>query len=137
MRRKAARGTSLPEADLEGIRSSLGHPGVIAVYLFGSRAEGSGTPLSDIDLAYLGADARAESLVFDELYEALQRRLGEGNFDLVPLRRAPIHLQFQVATGGKLLVSRDPAAVERFSARAITRYLDFKPVRDAYFAAGE
>jgi hypothetical protein len=91
--------------------------------------------LSDIDLAYLGATAEAEERVFDELYEALQAVLGEGGFDLVPLRRAPLHLQFAIATEGRPLIVRDPLAAEAFGARAITHYLDFKPHRDRYFGA--
>jgi predicted nucleotidyltransferase len=106
------------------------------VYLFGSLAQESTTPLSDVDLAYLGTDGETEERLYDSLYEALQRLLGEGNFDLVPLRRAPLHLQFHIAMEGSLLLARDPIAVEDFSARAIMRYLDFKPYRDAYFAAG-
>jgi uncharacterized protein len=111
-------------------------PGVAAAYLFGSLARESTNPLSDVDLAYLGTDSEAEERLYDPLYEALQRLLGEGNFDLVPLRRAPLHLQFHVAMEGSLLLARDPITVEDFSARAIMRYLDFKPYRDAYFAAG-
>jgi predicted nucleotidyltransferase len=111
-------------------------PGIVAVYLFGSWAREQATPLSDIDLAYLGTDREAENRLFDPLYEVLQGRLGEGNFDLMPLRHAPLHMQFQVAMEGTLLLSRDPIAVENFTARTIVRYLDFKPYRDAYFAAG-
>jgi predicted nucleotidyltransferase len=111
-------------------------PGVAAAYLFGSLARESTNPLSDVDLAYLGADSETEEQLYDPLYEALQRLLGEGNFDLVPLRRAPLHLQFHVALEGSLLLARDAFAVEDFSVRAIMRYLDFKPYRDAYFAAG-
>ena len=111
-------------------------PGVVAAYLFGSLARQSISPLSDVDLAYLGTDSATEEWLYDPLYEALQRLLGEGNFDLVPLRRAPLHLQFDVAMEGSLLLARDPVAVEDFSARAIMRYLDFKPYRDSYFAAG-
>jgi len=109
-------------------------PGVAAVYLFGSFVHGAAHRLSDIDLAYLGTDSETEERVFDDLYESLQRAFGEGNFDLVPLRRAPLHLQFAIATEGKLLLSRDPVLTERFGTFAITRYLDFKPHRDAYFA---
>ncbi len=138
MRRKARRSDPLAvPVDLEAVAACFDRPEVVAVYLFGSMAEGLETPLSDVDLAYLCADGAAEDRIFDELYESLQRCLGEGNFDLVPLRRAPLHIQFQVATSGKLLASRDAVAVEGFSARAIARYLDFKPVRDAYFAAGD
>ena len=100
---------------------------LLAVYLFGSWASEETTPLSDVDLAYLGADREAESRLFDPLYEALQGRLGEGNFDLIPLRHAPLHVQFQVAMEGALLLIRDPIAVESFAARAIVRYPDFKP----------
>jgi hypothetical protein len=91
--------------------------------------------LSDIDLGYLGTDYEAEDRLFDPLYEALQNRLGEGNLDLIPLLHAPIHMQFQVAMEGTLLLIRNPIVVENFTARAIVRYLDFKPYRDAYFAA--
>jgi hypothetical protein len=90
--------------------------------------------LSDIDLAYLGTDGATEERVFDDLYEALQRELGEGGFDLVPLRRAPLHLQFAIATEGKPVFVRDPILAEAFGARAIARYLDFKDCRDRYFA---
>ena len=118
------------------LRAVFDRPGVAAAYLCGSWAQESTNPLSDVDLAYLGMDSETEERLYDPLYEALQRLLGEGNFDLVPLRRAPLHLQFHVAIEGSLLLARDPIVVEDFSARAIMRYLDFKPYRDAYFAAG-
>ena len=120
--------------DLESLRKHFDRPAVAAAYVFGSMANTSPHQLSDVDLAYLGTDTAAEDRVFDELYEDLQRVLGEGNFDLVPLRRAPLHLQFAIATEGKLLFSRDPILAEGFGARAIVRYLDFKPYRDEYFA---
>jgi predicted nucleotidyltransferase len=123
--------------DVQQLRLVFDRPGITAAYLFGSLAWDSMNPLSDIDLAYLGTDSETENQLYDPLYEALQRLLGEGNFDLVPLRRAPLHLQFHVAMEGTLLLVRDPIAAEDFAAGAIVRYLDFKPYRDAYFAAGE
>ena len=65
----------------------------------------------------------------------MQGELGEGRFDLVPLRRAPLHLQFEIATAGKPLFVRDPIVAEAFGALAIALYLDFKPCRDRYFGA--
>jgi predicted nucleotidyltransferase len=124
------------KADLQQLRGVFDHPGISAAYLFGSLSRGSTHPLSDIDVAYLGTDSETEDQLYDSLYESLQHLLGEGNFDLVPLRRTPLHLQFHVAMEGMLLLARDAIAVEAFSARAIMRYLDFKPYRDAYFAAG-
>ena len=124
------------EADWQQVRVVFECPGITAAYLFGSSAHGSPHPLSDVDVAYLATDSETEDQLYDSLYESLQRLLGEGNFDLVPLRRAPLHLQFHVAMEGLLLVARDAIAVEGFSARAIAHYLDFKPYRDAYFAVG-
>jgi hypothetical protein len=121
---------------LESLSAVFDQPGIVAAYLFGSFALGRANPLSDIDLAYLGSDYKTEDSLFDLIYEDLQRRLGEGNFDLIPLRRAPLHLKFQVVTAGTCLINREPLAAEDFAAQAIVRYLDFKPYRDAYFAAG-
>ena len=127
-------GPSGKPLDLESLRRSLDRSGVDAAYLFGSVAETAPHLLSDVDLAYLGTDAETEDRVFDEIYEALQSILGEGGFDLVPLRRAPLHIQFMIATGGTLLFARDPIAAEAFGAWAIARYIDFKPRRDEYFS---
>lgn len=135
--RGATPGHSGERFDPDSVRKHFDRPEVAAVYLFGSMDGTSPHPLSDVDLAYLGIHAEAEGRVFDELYEALQRELGEGRFDLVPLRRAPLHLQFAIATTGKLLLVRDPFLAEGFGARAIARYLDFKPYRDEYFAIGD
>jgi predicted nucleotidyltransferase len=136
MRRDGADpGPAGPRFDAESLRRHFDRPEVAAVYLFGSTAQGSAHGLSDVDLAYLGRDGAAEEHVFDVLSEALQHELGEGRFDLVPLRRAPLHLQFMIATEGRLLLVRDPILTEAFGARAIARYLDFKPYRDRYFAS--
>ena len=123
--------------DVQQLRPVFDRPGIIVAYLFGSLAWDSMNPLSDVDLAYLGTDSERENQLYDPLYEALQRLLGEGNFDLVPLRRAPLHVQFHITMEGTPLIVCDPIAAEGFSASAIMRYLDFKPYRDAYFAAGE
>ena len=122
--------------DPEALPRLFDRPEVAAVYLFGSMAESSHHGLSDVDLAYLGTNGEVEDRVFDDLYETLQRELGEGRFDLVPLRRAPLHLQFAIATQGTRLLVRDPILAEGFGARAIAWYLDFKPCRDRYFASG-
>lgn len=138
MRRDRGANAGLPGGrfDPESLRRRFDRPEVAAVYLFGSMADASPHRLSDVDLAYLGTDGETENRVFDDLYEALQEELGEGCFDLVPLRRAPLHLQFAIATKGTMLFVRDPILTEAFGARAIARYLDFKPCRDRYFATG-
>jgi predicted nucleotidyltransferase len=135
MRRdRGTRASSGRVFDPDSVRRIFDRPGIAAVYLFGSAAEGSSHALSDVDLAYLGVDADSEERAFDSVYEALQGEVGEGAFDLVPLRRAPLHVQFAIATEGTPLLVRDPLANEAFGARAIARYLDFKHHRDHYFA---
>ncbi len=129
----SSRDQSRKRIDLDGLRVHFDRPEVAAVYVFGSVADASPHPLSDLDLAYLGTSGEAEDRAFDELYEMLQGKLGEGHFDLVPLRRAPLHMQFAIATTGIPLCVRNPAMAEDFGTRAITRYLDFKPCRDQYF----
>jgi hypothetical protein len=57
-------------------------------------AQESSHLLSDIDLAYLGTDSETEERLYDPLYEALQRLLGEGNFDNV----APVQVLYRRAT---------------------------------------
>lgn len=121
--------------DPELLKVHFDRPEIAVVYLFGSMAGAEPHTLSDVDLAYLGIDAESEERVFDAIYEALQGKLGEGNFDLVPLRRAPLHMQFAIATEGRPLLVRDRIMTEGFGARAITRYLDFKPCRDRYFGS--
>jgi len=112
-------------------------PEVSAVLLFGSQAAGGAHALSDVDLAYLGTNFAAEDAAFDAILEALQRTLGEGRFDLVPLRRAPLHLRFQILTEGKVLAAKDRGMLEDVTTDTIVRYLDFKPYRDAYFAGSD
>lgn len=132
----AKRGPMTIRLDLDRLQKHFDRPEVAVVFVFGSMADESSHALSDVDLAYLGTTGEAEDRVFDELYEMLQRELKEGRFDLVPLRRAPLHLQFAVATAGRLLYVRDPIVAEGFGTRAISRYLDFKPCRDRYFGTG-
>ena len=79
--RGAKAGPSERRFDPESLRRHFDRPEVAAAYLFGSMAQGSPHGLSDVDLAYLGTNGAAEERAFDDLYEALQRELGEGLFD--------------------------------------------------------
>ena len=119
--------------DPDPLRPIFDRPEVAAAYVFGSAASGRAHALSDVDLAYLAVDPDAEDRIFDALFESLQRELSPEGFDLVPLRRAPLHLRFQIVTEGRRFLVRDPARTESFEARAIVEYLDFKPHRERYF----
>jgi predicted nucleotidyltransferase len=92
------------------IRAAL--PGVIAVYRFGSSADGSAGPESDVDLAVLAPGPLGAAERFD-LQERLARALRRP-IDLVDLRSASPVMAIQVVARGVLLFDADEAARGRF-----------------------
>lgn len=126
--------------DLARLERALAHytqeRGVSALYLFGSAAQGTLTPLSDIDIAVLLPDNVSPDEYFDRRLQMtldLMRLLNTDKIDLVILNQAPPLLKYQVVTQGKPLYSCDQGVRQRFEARAITEYLDFKPVLELQF----
>lgn len=109
---------------------------VLLVYLFGSSAHGGGAPVGDVDLAVLFD--RAVGLA--ELMR-LRADLVSGvraPIDLVALNTAPIVLAHEIADTGICLFARNPDVETAFVVRARSRYLDFKPYREAQWRlAGE
>jgi len=102
------------------------HPEVLAVYLFGSRAEGVARAGSDLDLAVLlrpevererYPDHRMELL--EELSGALSPRL-----DLIILNQVSPLLQFQVLQKGRLLYERDHDLRSELEMHMLSRYYD-------------
>jgi predicted nucleotidyltransferase len=97
-------------------------PRLQAVYLFGSRSQGTNHLGSDVDLAVLQPVRQPDRTALGlyhlrgELEELAGRRV-----DLVDLRQASTVLQIQVL-GGRLLVVRDPAAVDEFEMMALSYY---------------
>ena len=83
-------------------------PELLAVYAFGSRAQGTSRPDSDVDLAILVAAYADPLLLWDEA-GALSDQLGQP-VDLLDLRAASTVMQHQVLTGGRQLWARQPAA---------------------------
>jgi len=100
----------------------------VAVYLFGSQAEGSTTPGSDIDLAIVLPDdcalPAAERLdLIARLEELAGRRV-----DLIVLNRAPLPLQFEVVRTGIVLYESSNDARTDFEDRVVREYLDLEPM---------
>lgn len=92
------------------------YPEVIVVYLFGSYAKGDARPLSDIDIAYL-LDPQLSDDYLDrdlELQVAISSALGTDEVDCYLLNKAPLPLQHEVVTTGKVIYCRDQAARERY-----------------------
>lgn len=88
------------------LRAAL--PGLLAVYAFGSRVQGSARPDSDLDLAVLVA-GKVPPLQAWELAQTLAIRF-DHDVDLLDLRDASTVMQYQVITTGKRLWAKDVQA---------------------------
>ncbi len=110
--------------------------GLVALYLFGSVAQGRTTRLSDVDIAVLLPHEDVENL-FEKRFRLvvdLMELLEESDVDLVVLNEAPPLLAHRILTEGELLYSRDEGERARFEARKVLEYLDFKPVLELQHA---
>ena len=95
-------------------------PGVIAVYVFGSRAAEQQTRGSDLDLAVLCLQPTGPETLFD-----LARRVEvevDVDVDLVDLLSAPTVLKKEVVANGRAIICRDAAAMLEFEARTFSEY---------------
>jgi hypothetical protein len=81
-------------------------------------------------------EAQFVVLPFGELLDALVRGRETERIDLVLLEEIPAPLAFRIVRDGERLLVTDPRADVSFRTRAIMRYLDFKPLRDAAFRSG-
>jgi predicted nucleotidyltransferase len=116
---------------LNDFRAALESDGAIAaVYLFGSHARGSATPMSDIDLAILFSSAVDASRYFSLRLEYISRAmeiLRTEKVDVVILNQAPLHLAYEIVSRGVLLLDCDSQSRVRFEADRVGQFLDFKP----------
>lgn len=90
-------------------------------------------PLSDVDIGVLLKHLPDSSDALVALETELSRIFPERTVDLVSLSSAPFHLAYRIIRDGQLLVNKDPVLKESFEVRAITGFLDFKPMRDMLF----
>lgn len=107
---------------------------ILAVYLFGSRVDGTFTPASDYDFAVLLKEAPSfeeASLLMLEIQDNLSSILS-GEVDVVVLNTATIEQRFLIISRGTVIYSGDDNIRTDFEDIAIRDYLDFKPFLDAY-----
>jgi len=102
------------------------HPGLRAIYLFGSRATASARPDSDWDIGVLGtgflpADLRSTSIFAANLLGAPT--------DLVDLRRASPVLKAEVLRHGRPIFATDSAELAKFEMEALTEYQNLNESR--------
>ncbi|MGE0532035.1 MAG: nucleotidyltransferase domain-containing protein [Hyphomonadaceae bacterium] len=110
---------------LEILRREM--PDLVAVYAFGSVANGGERPDSDVDLAILTRRPIARLRVL-EVQEMLAKALSR-DVDLVDLANAPTSLQMQAIGEGRALETPDPDAAGLFEVRVMRDYQDLKARR--------
>jgi predicted nucleotidyltransferase len=112
--------------------------GVVAAWLFGSRARGTAKASSDVDVCVLFGGERSLDDLLD-LQAELSRVVGAG-VDLVAARGAPPDLFHRVLRDGVLIVENDRSARVAFEVEMRNRYFDMTPIwleyRRARGAAG-
>ena len=87
-------------------------PGLLVVYRFGSEAQGTARPGSDIDLAVLALNRLAPNMLV-ELQQGLATTLHR-DVDLIDLRAVSTVMQMQVLSTGECVFSGDDGARELF-----------------------
>ena len=118
----------------EKLRTLFENTGLLAVYLFGSRAAGTANSQSDYDFGILCDFASPmDELAFAalELEEKLATRL-ISEVDIITLNTATIEQKFQIISQGVLIYSSDDDKRTDFEDIVIKEYLDFKPVLELY-----
>lgn len=121
----------------------LKHRPILLPYAYGSVAAGCPTPLSDVDIALVlapdcGLDAYQRFMLELEIAAEIETHCGIQNADVRSINDAPLRVQGQVLTKGRLLYSKDTDFRVAYEVRTRKRYFDFQPVlvmmREAYFA---
>ncbi len=106
-------------------------PGMLAVYAFGSRIQGSARPDSDLDLAVLVA-GYADPLALWALAGELEEVAG-CPVDLLDLRAASTVMQYQVITTGERWWRRDVQA-DLFEAAVLSEKTELDTARAGLLA---
>lgn len=110
---------------------------LLAVYLFGSMADGSSSPGSDIDIAVLlSLSDRKRALELKlQLYADLCRHLQRNDVDLVILNLSTnLILKDQILKHGQLLFTSDDQAREDYELKVLHQCMDFKLHRQQIMA---
>jgi len=93
---------------------------VVAVYRFGSTAQGTATGASDVDIAVLARTPLSPARRFD-IQEAIAAALGR-DVDLVDLAAASTVMAVQVIAGGQLVYDGDSDVRGLFEDRTLGAY---------------
>ena len=101
---------------------------VILGYLFGSHAEGTEGPLSDVDVAVFLDETLSKADRFKlrmKLMARLSSALRTSTVDLVVMNDASIVLKYEVIKHGRVLVVKDHELKLDVESRILSAYLDW------------
>ena len=119
----------------QAIRRALSHDarGVAAVYVYGSRARGTPTSASDVDVAIIreGTAAVGFGGLPLEIEGILERALGLP-VGVVDLATAPADLVHRILRDGRLVIDRDPARRIALEVRRRNEYFALLPLLHQY-----
>ena len=95
-------------------------------YLFGSRARGKVSFLSDYDFAILAPDGGFEEHY--RFFHDLSTIMNSSRVDVVMLKDAPVELRYRAIKEGILLYQKNRYIKVEFEGDTLSRYFDFLPV---------
>lgn len=125
----------MPDADIERVREGVqsAPSEVVAVYLYGSRARGTASPESDVDLGVLLKAPPAPTLAgaARELEATVERAIRKV-VEVVVMNTAPADLVHRILRDGVVLLDRDRPARLRFEVQSRNEYFDLEPLRRRY-----
>jgi uncharacterized protein len=115
-------------------RDSIKELGIAIVYLFGSKAIGRESPLSDIDIGVVlrtvpPVDTRE---LYSRVFGVFSDLYPRGKLDITFLQNASLALQFSAIKSGKVLFEEDPRMTADYENLVVNQFLDFQPVLDFF-----
>ena len=104
--------------------------GVSLLYLFGSYAEGTASPLSDVDLGLVFAHGPVDhAVVYQPLYELCTELFPGRPVDLVFLQHASLELRADAVCHGTVLYQASPDGRAAFEEAVMLARADFAPLQ--------
>ena len=117
--------------DLEALRQELSawaqaEPAIIAIYLYGSQAEGRASPISDVDVAVLAQPDMTRRQLW-RLEDQWAAHWPE-KIDLRVLNLAPLPFRYEVTAHGERLWAADVGQVAEVESLIWRQYWDLRPL---------
>ncbi|MDI3525782.1 MAG: uncharacterized protein PWP42_1032 [Candidatus Atribacteria bacterium] len=113
------------EEAIKKLKKLFREKSVPIAYLFGSYICSEVGAASDVDIAVF-LKKKGEKLYssFQEILLGIREALGTERFDLVLLDRAPLSLQFEIVSQGRLIYSQSDELLNAFEMSVIRRFQD-------------